>query len=67
MAKVEFHLRGADYDTVLVGLARPTWFGWIYKWDTTSVRNGTYTVSSSAFNLVGDVVRSEGVTITVHN
>jgi hypothetical protein len=64
---VEFHLTGADHDTALVGVARRTWFDWIYKWDTTAVRNGTYTLSSSAFNFVGDVGRSTGITITVQN
>jgi tRNA (mo5U34)-methyltransferase len=67
VTNVEFHLTGADHDTALVGVARPTWLDWIYKWDTTAVRNGTYTLSSLAFNFVGDVGRSTGITITVQN
>jgi hypothetical protein len=67
VSRVEFHLTDANHDTVLLGVARPTYFGWIYNWDTTSVRNGTYTVGTLAINLDGDAGSRSDITVTVQN
>ena len=67
VTKVEFHLTGPDADHALIGVAVRTWDGWIYSWDTTSVRNGTYTLNSLAFDVAANTGRSPGVTITVQN
>ena len=67
VGKVEFHLTGADSDTALLGVATSTDDGWIYNWDTTSVRNGAYTLSSTAFDLAGNASPRAGLSITVQN
>jgi subtilisin family serine protease len=36
-------------------------------WNTTTVANGTYTITSKAFDLAGNVTTSAGVTVTVNN
>jgi SAM-dependent methyltransferase len=67
VGKVEFHVSGADSDEVVIGVATRTWDGWIYNWNTTSVRNGTYRVESLAFDPEGNPGPRDGVTITVEN
>ena len=67
VSKVEFHLTGADSDTALLGVATSTDHGWIYNWDTTSVRNGAYTLTSSAFDLAGNASPRARLSITVKN
>lgn len=67
VSKVEFHLTGADSDTALLGVATSTDYGWIYNWDTTSVRNGAYTLTSSAFDLAGNASPRARSSITVKN
>ena len=66
-SKVEFRLTGADDADVLIGVATLTWGGWICNWDTASVRNGTYTVTSLAFDPAGNACPTAGITITVQN
>ncbi len=36
-------------------------------WNTTTVANGTYTITSKAFDMAGNVTTSAGVTVTVNN
>jgi hypothetical protein len=64
---VEFHLTGADAGDTVIGVAERTWGGWVGSWDTTTVRNGTYVVTSEATDIAGKTARSEGVTVTVRN
>ena len=51
---MEFHLTGAKSDTALLGVATSSDDGWVYNWNTTSVGNGAYTLSSTAFDLAGN-------------
>ena len=67
MSRVEFSLTGAGYDQGLLGVGTRTWGGWIHNWDTTSVRNGTYTLHGVAFDPVGNAGPSAGLTVTVQN
>jgi tRNA (mo5U34)-methyltransferase len=68
VSRVEFHLTGVGSDDALIASAAPTMYGWISLWDTTSVRNGSYALSSLAFDSAGNNShRSEKVTITVQN
>ena len=67
VGKVEFQLSGADSDEVVIGVATRTWDGWIYNWNTTSVRNGTYRVESLAFDPEGNAGPRDAVTITIEN
>ncbi len=65
---VEFRLFGGiyGYSGPVVGTATPTYYGWLYSWDTTTVPNGSYALLSEAFNSGGSAF-SSGVTITVGN
>ena len=68
VTKVEFRLTGgSQHDTLIgtgVGLTR---FGWITRWNTTTVANGTYTLQSVAYDVAGRSGHSNGITITVKN
>ncbi len=66
LAKVEFHVGTALSDR-LIGTARATYVGWFYEWDTRSLLNGTYTVTSIAFDASGNSSRSAGTTIVIQN
>ena len=45
---VGFYLFGGSYYGLLVGSATPTEYGWISKWNTTLVPNGSYELFSKA-------------------
>ena len=62
---VEFRVTG-DGRTVNVPAAQ--WlYGWIAKWNSVSVPNGTYTVYAVAHGMTGRVTTSAGVPIHVEN
>ena len=65
---VEFWLVGGSYGLSghLIGTATPTYYGWLYTWNTTTVPNGSYHLLSEAFGTGGSAF-SPGVSITVHN
>jgi outer membrane protein assembly factor BamB len=68
VSKVEFHLTGGNYNDKLIALGTP--FGspqWIANWDTTTVPNGAYTITSVAYDPAGNVGRSSDAHITVRN
>ncbi len=62
---IEFRITG-DGRTI-VEKAGPTLFGWLASWNTRSVPNGTYTVSSVADGNTGLVTTSKGVVVEVRN
>ncbi len=63
---VEFRLFGGSYFGQLVGTATPTYYGWHYSWNTTTVANGPYVLLSEADNSGGSAY-SSSVNITVNN
>jgi uncharacterized protein YjbI with pentapeptide repeats len=65
---VEFWLFGGfyGYSGHLIGTATPTYYGWLYSWNTTTVFNGSYAVLSEAFGPRGSAFSSH-VSITVKN
>ena len=64
---VEFLLFGGNgYWFYVVGTATPTYYGWLYSWDSTTVPNGSYVLLSEAFGSGGSAF-SSGVSITVNN
>jgi hypothetical protein len=63
---VEFLLSGGSYSNQVIGTATPTYYGWLYSWNTTTVPNGSYTLRSEAFNSIGSAF-SPNVNITVAN
>jgi polyvinyl alcohol dehydrogenase (cytochrome) len=66
---VEFQLFGGVYGFYgpILCTATPTYYGWLCSWNTTTVPNGSYVVSSLAFNSTGSAYSMGGVTITVNN
>jgi tRNA (mo5U34)-methyltransferase len=66
-SQLEFRLAGRDGGRTVLGAATRTFGGWTYQWDTTSVRNGEYTLSSLVYDLAGRPGLETGVTITVRN
>ncbi len=65
---VKFDLSGNGLppdDVIAVGF--PTIYGWLSQWDTTSVPDGTYTLTSLAFYAGGLGGTSPPITITVDN
>jgi hypothetical protein len=68
VSKVEFYATGGGVlSDTFIGAARRTYVGWLYRWATTSVPNGTYILTSVAFDLAGNSGRSASVSITVQN
>jgi Big-like domain-containing protein len=67
VSQVEFHATGGTYNDTVIGVARPTFYGWLFNWDTTPLPNGMYLLNSVATDPAGDVGRSPNVTITVQN
>jgi chitinase len=63
---IEFLLSGGSYTNHVIGTATPTYYGWLYSWNTTTVPNGSYTLRSEAFNS-GGTAFSPSVSIAVAN
>jgi hypothetical protein len=53
--------------STLLGNASPTIYGWLYKWNTTSVANGTYSIFCSAAYPEGGSGQGAGISVTVAN
>jgi outer membrane protein assembly factor BamB len=66
---VEFQLFGGAYGFFgpVLCTATPTYYGWLCSWNTTTVPNGSYVLSSLAFNSTGSAYSMGGVNITVNN
>jgi hypothetical protein len=64
---VEFQLTDATQHTDLIAVGRPSYDGWIAKWNTASVPSGTYTLQSVAHDSGGRTSYSTLVTIAVQN
>jgi hypothetical protein len=67
VTKVTFDLSGGSRTDELIGTARATCCGWVTRWKTTSVANGTYTLRSEAYIASGKHSYSPAITITVRN
>jgi pentapeptide repeat protein len=67
VTKVLFELTGGTLSHTMIATGTPTLFGWVAKWDTTSVPNGTYTLQSLATDAAANVSASTGTTVSVDN
>jgi hypothetical protein len=68
VTKVIFVLTGGGFHNTPIGKATPAFpFGWMLRWVTASVANGTYTIHSIAYDSVGTSGESSGVMVTVRN
>jgi Bacterial Ig domain/Pentapeptide repeats (8 copies)/HYR domain len=67
VTNVVFELSGNGLTDQVIGTATPTLFGWVAKWNTTSVANGTYSLQSVATDTEGFQTTSAPITVTVNN
>ena len=63
---VEYLLSGGSYSNQVIGTAFPSYYGWLFDWNSTTVPNGTYTLRTEAFNSTGHAF-SPSVSFTVNN
>jgi hypothetical protein len=49
------------------GTATPTYYGYLFELNTTSVPNGQYTLQSLATDAAGNTAYSPGITVKVTN
>jgi predicted acyl esterase len=67
MASVTFEVSGGTLSDHVVSASRPTLFGWLSRWDTTTVPNGTYMLQSVATDAEARTIISAPLTVTVEN
>jgi uncharacterized protein YjbI with pentapeptide repeats len=67
VTNVVFELSGNGLSDQVVATATPTLFGWLAKWNTTGVPNGTYALQSVATDVANNTDTSEPITIAVNN
>jgi hypothetical protein len=66
VTQVQFELTGGTLNDFRIATARPTIYGWIAVWNSTTVVSGTYTLQSIA-TFEGTSATSPGISITVEN
>jgi uncharacterized protein YjbI with pentapeptide repeats len=67
VTKVQFELTGGTLSQAVIATATPTIYGWLAKWNTTTVPNGTYSLQSVATDADNNTDTSTPITITVNN
>jgi hypothetical protein len=67
VSSVFFELSGGPDNDTQIATATPTFYGWLARWNTTTVPNGTYTLQSVASYKGGVSGTSPPITITVNN
>jgi hypothetical protein len=65
--KVEFHLTGGSLNNALIATGSPSYYGWLAKWNSTTIPNGTYALQSDAYDAAGNQGVSTAVTVIVDN
>jgi hypothetical protein len=66
VTQVQYEISGGTLTDSVIATATPTYYGWLAKWNTTTVANGTYTLQSVA-TANGVSGMSAPVTIVVTN
>ena len=66
VTQVQYEITGGTLTDSVIATATPTIYGWLAKWNTTTVANGTYSLQSVATSN-GVSGTSAPVTITVNN
>jgi Bacterial Ig domain len=64
---VEFLATGGSYHDAKIATGSASPVGWVSQWNTTSVRNGTYEITSIGYDAAGQSSRSTSVTVKVVN
>jgi hypothetical protein len=64
---VEVHATDAAFNDQVLGAATLTRYGWVFGWDTTTVSNGTYTMTTIARDAAGNTTTSQPISVVVAN
>lgn len=68
VTKVEFRLTdSATGRDTLIGVGKPTFYGWLVFWNSIGIANGTYELKSVAYGYAGKTSYSPAVRVTVSN
>jgi uncharacterized protein YjbI with pentapeptide repeats len=67
VTSLTFEVTGNGLSDQVVATASPSLFGWVAKWNTTNVPNGTYSLQSVATDAGNVTATSTPITITVNN
>jgi hypothetical protein len=67
LKRVQFMARSSPSQTIVVGTARGTGYGWIDRWNTLKVRNGRYGIFVVVSYESGPSVVAASVPIIIHN
>jgi hypothetical protein len=67
ISSVQFEISGGSYSGSVIGTGTPSIFGYYTAWDTTTVPNGAYIVTSVATDVAAQSTTSASVTIIVAN
>ena len=62
---LEFHATDSSNRNTVIGSATLTVYGWVYVWDTTKVKPGTYALTSVAHDAAGNSSTSAPVSVAV--
>ena len=66
-APVAFDYTGPGIPPQQLGVGTPTYYGWIYEWNTTGGANGQYSLNCDAPYPFGGAENSPAISITVSN
>jgi hypothetical protein len=67
VTSVRFELTGGGLNDHVISKGKPTLYGWVGRWNTNTVPNGTYTLKSVATPVDHVSIASAGITISVDN
>jgi uncharacterized protein YjbI with pentapeptide repeats len=69
VTNVVFEVSGgpSNLSDQVIATATPTYYGWLAKWNTTTVPNGTYSLQSVATDADSNTDTSTPITVTVNN
>src|SRR5262249_4716030 len=62
---LEFHATDSSNHNTVIGSAALTIYGWVYAWDTTKVKPGSYALQSVAHDAAGNAKTSAPVSVVV--
>ncbi len=67
ISRVEYRLTGGSFHETPIAAGFQTFFGWVARWNSMSVPDGTYSLQSVAYASDGRVSASAGIVVTVKN